>query len=446
MPSLSRYTFVWLPQTMVWSSSGIFACCYIGDIIHLHTFKNPQPPSKSLHNSMGTDNNAISLSVDQELSPLCSGHISGHGHHVCACRLALLVLAGVCLLGHIGLVSGAECGKQECANPRTLDPENKTESRQVPVYLSTTARASIGSRRFLRMAWSQQILSQGRCISWQAWSFQDLLHKLIKTKLDIGGGFSACLEKQTAMAPGEIHTLLLCHHTLRLQIQLVPYKHFNAILFGRVSLDLLQPDIRQVGERLSPCNIIHQDYTLCSSVVGACQRSEAFLARRVPQRQLHPLLSLVHHLQLEIHADRRRRHVGKSVGRKPYQQTALPYPWISYHQDLHQVIELHTSVKGSRLRLRPPRLQYTNKQKTNSSWDRKLAVTKFLTNNLSTSARRSRREWRLLMSSPSRIRFRHRRWCRSRTWSASPPLGLLLRLSRISFTQCFPVVGVRTSS
>ncbi len=347
MPSLNRYTFVWLPQTMVWSSSGIFACCYIGDIIQLHTFKNPQPPSKSLHNSMGTDSNAISLCIDQELSPLCSGHISGQGHHVCACRLALLVLAGVCLLGHIGLVSGADCGKQECANPRTVDSENKTESRQVPIYLSTTARASIGSRRVLRMAWSQQILPQGRCISWQAWSFQDLLHKLIKTKLDIGGGFSACLEKQTTVAPGEIHTLLLCHHTLRLQIQLVPDKHFDAILFGRVSLDLLQPDIRQAGERLSPCNIIHQDYTLCSSVVGACQRSEAFLARRVPQRQLHPLLSLVHHLQLEIHADRRRRHVSKSVGRKPYQQTALPYSWISYHQDFHQVIELHTSVTGS---------------------------------------------------------------------------------------------------
>jgi hypothetical protein len=94
------------------------------------------------------------------------------------------------------------------------------------------------------------------------------------------------------------------------------------------------------------------------------------------------------------------------------------------------VIELHTSVTGSRLRLRPPRLQYNSKQKTYSSWDRKLAVTKFLKHKLSTSARRTRRKWRLFMSSPSRIRFRHRRWCRSRTWSASPTLGLLLGLSR----------------
>ncbi len=35
-----------------------------------------------------------------------------------------------------------------------------------------------------------------KIIGYKAWSFQDLMHDFIKTKLDIGGRFTSCLKEQ----------------------------------------------------------------------------------------------------------------------------------------------------------------------------------------------------------------------------------------------------------
>jgi hypothetical protein len=40
-----------------------------------------------------------------------------------------------------------------------------------------------------------------KTIGHKAWSFQDLMHDFIKTKLDIGGRFNSCLKEQIFTYP-----------------------------------------------------------------------------------------------------------------------------------------------------------------------------------------------------------------------------------------------------
>lgn len=75
-------------------------------------------------------------------------------------------------------------------------------------------------------------------------------------------------------------------------------------------------------------------------VVGRRDGPEPFLARSVPDLQLHGLAVQLHSLDLEINTNGGDVVVRVRVVREPQQQTGLTYTTIAYQQQLEQIIVL----------------------------------------------------------------------------------------------------------
>ena len=83
-----------------------------------------------------------------------------------------------------------------------------------------------------------------------------------------------------------------------------PYRLQNTTQHAPVQLDLFQP-LLQVVKGIHACDVVYQNNTVGAPVIRARERSEAFLAGRVPDGELDPFPAHVQVLDLEIDTDGR---------------------------------------------------------------------------------------------------------------------------------------------
>lgn len=120
--------------------------------------------------------------------------------------------------------------------------------------------------------------------------------------LDVDVVLGTRLEQLHAHLLGEAQRVLGQHHFAIGSIVLVAHKHLVHLL--AILLNLVQPALH-VCERLATRHVVHHDYAVRAPVIRAGDGAEAFLSRRVPDLQLHPLAVHRHSPDLKVHADRR---------------------------------------------------------------------------------------------------------------------------------------------
>eukprot|EP00327_Prymnesium_parvum_P021526 CAMPEP_0113273928 /NCGR_PEP_ID=MMETSP0008_2-20120614/24120_1 /TAXON_ID=97485 /ORGANISM="Prymnesium parvum" /LENGTH=202 /DNA_ID=CAMNT_0000123493 /DNA_START=423 /DNA_END=1031 /DNA_ORIENTATION=+ /assembly_acc=CAM_ASM_000153 len=151
-----------------------------------------------------------------------------------------------------------------------------------------------------------------------------------------------CLEERDVQRLRKLPALRLRHLpqarlALRVaEVRLVADQQLVDVL-PRVLVDLRQPPLHVV-EGLQAGHVVHNDNAVRAAVVGAADRAEALLARRVPDLQLDRLSIQLYRADLEVHADGGDVAVCPFVIRKSQQEARLAHTRVADEDEDEEVV------------------------------------------------------------------------------------------------------------
>eukprot|EP00290_Baffinella_frigidus_P005168 CAMPEP_0180134656 /NCGR_PEP_ID=MMETSP0986-20121125/10299_1 /TAXON_ID=697907 /ORGANISM="non described non described, Strain CCMP2293" /LENGTH=208 /DNA_ID=CAMNT_0022075073 /DNA_START=132 /DNA_END=759 /DNA_ORIENTATION=- len=128
----------------------------------------------------------------------------------------------------------------------------------------------------------------------------DLFRGVDKRLLHVVCGLGRGFQKDEPVLPCERFALSVGDGAAVLEVALVPDEHDGHVGVG-VLQRVLKPR-RQVVERLSPRDVVHQQRASSSPVVRPCNRAERLLPRRIPDLQLDWLGIDGHPPRPELHS------------------------------------------------------------------------------------------------------------------------------------------------